>query len=94
MKSFPNVHGDSILSKFLWGIIFSLVAMILYLQKSINNILLFLSRASLRVDSVHQSNKNSSLWTFLHNRNCAYPCHCSCPIPACLLLRNIPTLSV
>ena len=68
--------------------------MIHYSQKDINNILLFLSRASIHVDSVHQSNKNSSLQTFLHKRNCAYPCHCSCPIPACLLLHNILTLIV
>jgi hypothetical protein len=94
MKSFLNVHGGSILSKLLWSIIFSLVAVILYLQKGINNILLFISRASVHIDSVHQSNKNSSLQTFLHKRNCAYPCHCSCPIPASLLLHNILTLSV
>jgi len=94
MKSFLNVHGGSILRKLLWNIILSLVAVILYLQKGINNILLFLSRVSIHVDSVHQSNKNSSLQTFLHKRNCAYPCHCSYPIPACLLLHNILTLSV
>jgi len=54
MKFFLNVHRGSILSKLLWSIIFSLVAVILYLQKDINNILVFLSRVSIHVDSVHQ----------------------------------------
>jgi hypothetical protein len=66
MKSFLNVHGGSILSKLLWNIM-SLVALILYLQKGINNILLFLSRVSVHVDSVCQSNKNSS-FQMIHPR--------------------------
>jgi hypothetical protein len=56
MKSFLNVRGGSILSKFLWSIIFSFGAVILYLQKGINNMLLFLSKVSMHVDSVYQSN--------------------------------------